>query len=90
MRITCPICGERGVAEFVYGGDATIERPPLDAPVEDWQRAIYARENPRGSHAEYWQHAHGCRAWLRVERDTASHAIASVALVGRRAGEGGQ
>ncbi len=41
---------------------------------------LHLRENPAGPHAELWQHEQGCRAWLRVERDTVSHAILSVAL----------
>ncbi len=88
MRIACPNCGERDVAEFAYGGDATVARPALDAPAPEWQAAIYDRDNPRGPHAEYWQHAQGCRAWLRVERDTATHRISAVSLVGRWAGQG--
>jgi methylglutamate dehydrogenase subunit B len=87
MRLICPICGERSVSEFVYEGDATVVRPALDAPAEDWQKAVYDRENPRGTHAEWWQHAQGCRAWLRVERDTATHEVSGVAIVGRWAGE---
>lgn len=87
MRITCPICGERGVAEYVYGGDATVARPALDAPVEAWKEAVLDRENPRGRHLEWWQHAQGCRAWMVVERDTVTHRIESVRLVGRWAGE---
>ena len=87
MRITCPICGERSVAEFTYGGDATVTRPALDASVEDWSAAVYDRENPRGAHVEYWQHGMGCRAWLKVERDTVTHRIGAVTLVGRHANE---
>ncbi len=87
MRIKCPVCGERSVAEFAYGGDATVARPPLDAPAEAWNTSVYDRENPRGPHAEFWQHVFGCRSWLKVERDTATHAIGSVTLVGRFAGK---
>lgn len=82
MRIPCPVCGPRGVEEFAYGGDAGIARPALDAPASEWQPAVYARANPRGGHREYWQHVAGCRAWLMVERDTLTHAIGAVRLVG--------
>ena len=27
MRIPCPYCGSRDVAEFTYLGDATLQRP---------------------------------------------------------------
>jgi sarcosine oxidase subunit delta len=86
VRITCPVCGERSVAEFAYEGDASVERPSLDALRDAWNAAVYDRANPRGPHAEYWQHAFGCRSWLRVERDTPTHEITAVALVGRHAG----
>jgi len=46
-----------------------------DAPLADWVDYIYLRDNPRGPHREYWHHVHGCRAYVTVERDTATHAI---------------
>jgi methylglutamate dehydrogenase subunit B len=81
MRITCPNCGERSVSEFAYEGDATVAHPPLDASAEAWCAAVYDRENPRGAHLEYWQHAFGCRSWLVVERDTATHKVGATRLV---------
>ena len=29
----------------------------------------------RGKHLELWQHLSGCRQWIKVERDTATHEI---------------
>jgi sarcosine oxidase subunit delta len=29
----------------------------------------------RGKHWELWQHLSGCRQWIKVERDTATHEI---------------
>ena len=78
IRIRCPYCGERDHAEFTYGGDASIEYPPLDAPLDDWHDAVFLRDNRRGMQAETWHHVHGCRQWLVVERDTLSHQIRSV------------
>lgn len=40
---------------------------------------VYFRENPRGPHSEYWHHVGGCRAWLKVRRDTVTHEIIDVA-----------
>ena len=82
MLIPCPVCGPRSLYEFTYGGDATVARPPLDAPEEAWFEAVYLRANPRGPHREFWHHVGGCRHLLVVERDTATHAIASVRLAG--------
>ena len=76
--INCPFCGPRDHSEFGYGGDASIEYPALDAPVDEWHDAIYLRENIRGMQSETWHHVNGCRMWLIVERDTMTHEIKSV------------
>ncbi len=78
MRIHCPCCGARPVDEFTYLGDATPQRPAADAGLSAWHDYVYQRDNPRGPHHEYWQHAGGCRAWLVVHRDTATHEILEV------------
>ncbi len=81
MLIECPVCGRRSLSEFTYGGDASLARPALSASAEAWFEAVYMRKNPRGPHREYWQHVAGCRHWLVVERNTATHAVSSVRLV---------
>ncbi|NND81794.1 MAG: sarcosine oxidase subunit delta [Gammaproteobacteria bacterium] len=78
IRIDCPFCGLRDHSEFSYGGDASINYPPLDAPAEQWHDAVFLRENIRGRQLETWQHTSGCRMWLNVERDTVSHEIFAV------------
>jgi sarcosine oxidase subunit delta len=83
MLIDCPNCGPRGVAEFAYGGDATLVRPADESGDFDaWCAYVYQRTNPRGAHLEYWQHVGGCRCWMRVERDVTTHAVGRVELVG--------
>jgi heterotetrameric sarcosine oxidase delta subunit len=76
LLIPCPHCGPRSHIEFTYAGDATVRRPPDDAPLAAWVDYVYVRDNPRGPHREFWQHTQGCRAYVTVERDTATHAIA--------------
>jgi sarcosine oxidase subunit delta len=51
---------------------------PLDATPEAAARILYQRDNPRGFSDELWRHTHGCRAWLRLTRHTASHEITAV------------
>ena len=80
LTIPCPFCGRCSETEFAYRGDATRPVPPLDAPQEVWAEHVFQRDNPRGRHLEYWHHLHGCRQWLVVERDTASHEIVSATL----------
>ena len=79
LRIDCPYCGLRDHGEFAYGGDANRRRPGLDdTDFERWHDYVFLRDNPRGPTREFWQHVHGCRQWLVVERDTLTHRIASV------------
>ncbi len=81
MRIPCPHCGERGVDEFSYGGDASRRRPGSTEMGPDWMDYVYLRDNPAGLHRELWYHGASCRAWLIVERDTRTHAIGKVTAV---------
>lgn len=81
MRIACPYCGPRDVAEFAYQGDANRTRPdPASTDQQAWNEYVYDRVNTRGPHREFWQHSGGCRAHLLVERDTSTHRILSVAF----------
>jgi heterotetrameric sarcosine oxidase delta subunit len=96
MRISCPFCGERGLDEFSYLGDANVTRPDPASP--DANDAFYAyayeRRNVAGLMQELWYHASGCHAWLVVSRDTRTHEIfevhasQEVALARRKASAG--
>ena len=90
MRIQCPFCGERDHHEFSYLGDASVDRPDATRPdaAEAFFTAVYLRDNPAGVHEELWYHSGGCRAWLRVRRNTLTHEIMDVALA-RTASDGG-
>ncbi len=84
MRLPCPYCGERDVAEFACRGAALPDRPDPDAPgasaaFADW---LYLRDNLPGEEDEHWYHAAGCRNWLLVRRDTRDHRILAAHLVG--------
>ena len=82
MRIACPHCGSRDIAEFVYRGDASVQRPAPTLPgdAEAMFAYVYTRANPMGRHDEHWYHAQGCRNWLVVTRDTRDHTIHAVRL----------
>ena len=82
MRIFCPYCGERGLQEYSYFGDATVQRPQDGGaePNEAWCDYVYLRDNPAGLHRELWYHAAGCHAWLVVTRDLRNHEISAVEL----------
>ena len=74
LRIKCPCWGERDYTEFTYGGDASRERPAPDrADRQTWYSYVFVFDNPKGPHQEFWQHVHGCRQWLVLERNTATN-----------------
>ena len=80
MRIACPYCGPREIGEFSYLGDAKPQRPDAaGATAEDaFFDFVYLRDNIAGEMNEHWYHGGGCRAWLKVARNTLTHEIASV------------
>ncbi|MBV9522384.1 MAG: sarcosine oxidase subunit delta [Alphaproteobacteria bacterium] len=89
LLITCPHCGPRAQIEFTYGGDATVRRPDPAAPLAAWTDYIYIRDNPRGPHLEFWQHHAGCRAWIKIARDTLTHEITGSAVATAALGKAG-
>ena len=48
---------------------------------------VYLRGNPRGPHQEWWLHHAGCGRWIRVARDTATHAVLGVEPAFRPSGD---
>ena len=86
LLIECPWCGPRGEDEFSFGGEAHIARPAVPAAESDaeWADYLFMRTNRRGLHFERWVHAHGCRRWFNVARDTVTHEIAAVYRMGEK------
>ena len=90
MLIKCPYCGERPSEEFTYHGDAKPKRPETDDPrsMDEWFDYVYLRDNIKGRMHESWHHSGGCRSWLVVDRDTATHEIFGVTTATAYAREG--
>jgi len=88
MRISCPWCGKRDQDEFQFGGEAHIERPANTVGMSDteWADYLFYRENPMGVHLERWVHSFGCRQWFNVARNTVTHEISEVYLMGEQPG----
>ncbi|WP_084801212.1 sarcosine oxidase subunit delta [Bradyrhizobium sp. Tv2a-2] len=78
LLIHCPYCGARAQDEFHYRGDANVERPAPHAGQKAFYDFVYARDNPRGWHVEWWHHYAGCRRWVKIERNTVTHEIRTV------------
>jgi sarcosine oxidase subunit delta len=84
MQIHCPLCGPRDRREFYYlGSDDWLARPAGDdlAVWDDW---LHNRANPAGETADLWYHEGGCAQWLRVSRNTVTHAVTAAELVVER------
>ncbi len=87
LLIPCPYCGPRNEAEFACGGEAHITRPKTPETVndEDWAAFLFLRRNTKGLYLERWVHAHGCRRWFNLARDTVSYRILAVYEMGAKA-----
>ena len=57
-----------------------MARPAAGAGAAMFHDYLNLRDNPAGPNPELWQHTGGCRAWLRVVRDTRDHTVLEVAL----------
>ena len=84
--IDCPWCGCRPQSEFAARGEAHIVRPadPATASDADWAAYLFLRGNPKGLLLERWLHAHGCRRWFNIARNTASDEILAVYRPGEK------
>jgi heterotetrameric sarcosine oxidase delta subunit len=84
MQITCPHCGPRAQAEFVY--ERTVDSVVLlNATAEAAMETLFTRANPRGPDDEIWRHTYGCRAWMIITRHRVTNEISAVRAVGPEA-----
>lgn len=90
LLIPCPYCGPRNDSEFTPGGEAHIARPALSVDDQQWGEYLYYRENIKGPQLERWFHAHGCRRWFNVARDTVTHEITAVYKMGEHRAVGAE
>jgi sarcosine oxidase, subunit delta len=84
LLITCPYCGQRPEVEFRCGGQAHIARPAQPADLNDtaWAEFLFIRDNPKGVHAERWNHQHGCQRWFNALRNTVTDAFIETYEIG--------
>jgi heterotetrameric sarcosine oxidase delta subunit len=83
LYIACPYCGHRDETEFTYGGPSHVTRPELSSSDREWTHYLYHRQNPKGPYRERWLHRFGCGQWFNVLRDTYTHEILEVYLMGQ-------
>jgi sarcosine oxidase, subunit delta len=79
LKIKCPWCGQREETEFTYGGEANVMRPQDPYALDDqkWAEYLYFKKNTMGDFEEQWNHAHGCRKWFNIKRNTLTNEILS-------------
>jgi sarcosine oxidase subunit delta len=71
MQIRCPWCGPRELEEFRF-------RSVLADEAAEPVGRLYDRADTGDTSVEYWQHEHGCRAWLIVTRDPSTARVLDV------------
>jgi heterotetrameric sarcosine oxidase delta subunit len=74
-RLACPFCGARELGEFLF-------HKTLPEPGASTYAAVYERANRPEQSLEYWQHVHGCRAWLSVRRNPSTGEVHEVRMLG--------
>ncbi len=50
----------------------------------EWAGYVFLRTNPKGVHAERWNHQAGCRRWFNMLRNTATDDILAVYKIGEQ------
>ena len=86
LLIPCPWCGPRDEHEFAYGGEAP-HRAARRSGDAAHRRGVGATTSScartrKGAHLRALVHAHGCRRWFNVARDTVTHEIYAVYKMG--------
>ncbi len=75
MKImTCPLNGPRGIAEFVWGGEAKKTPDPAAASDAEWTEYLFLENNTAGVVHEWWLHAPS-NFWFIARRNTLTDEI---------------
>jgi sarcosine oxidase subunit delta len=70
--INCPNCGKRSVYEYKFGGECK-QPPDQGAGMKAWCDYLHFNQNSSGFQDEWWYHSAGCRDWIKIRRNTATH-----------------
>jgi heterotetrameric sarcosine oxidase delta subunit len=82
MKIPCPLCGPRDRREFYYYGSPDYLSPvAADADLDALDNQLFLRDNIAGQVADLWYHEAGCTSWIKVTRNTITHAVLGAELV---------
>ena len=67
-QLICPFCGPRELHEFEF-------RKTQENVTSSQFAKVYLRVDSLELSREYWQHIHGCRAWLLIRRNPSTGAV---------------
>jgi sarcosine oxidase subunit delta len=82
MKIPCPLCGLRDRREFYYYGSPDYLNPVAqDDDLDALDNHLFLRDNIAGEVQDLWYHEGGCTAWLKVTRNTVTHAVTGAQLL---------
>ena len=74
FTITCPVCGERDVYEFHFGGRERGPPPSHDKlTIEEHLRYAQFRTTSTEAQLEWWFHSNGCGSWFKTWRNPATN-----------------
>jgi sarcosine oxidase subunit delta len=75
VDLHCPFCGIRDASEFSFRSLVPDRRE------RSAHALVYERVNDPNYSYEYWQHVHGCRAWLLITRNPSNGHVYNVRLL---------
>jgi sarcosine oxidase subunit delta len=79
--LACPFCGPRELREFVFHKTLPAATTATSATsATEFERTYLRVADPQTS-IEHWQHAAGCRAWLRVQRNPSTGEVLAVQML---------
>ena len=82
ILLHCPVCGERNVSEFRFGGEFKARPANPEDPDSDlaWIDYLYLKRNASGIQQEWWYHRAGCGRWFLAERHTKTQVVEATYL----------
>jgi heterotetrameric sarcosine oxidase delta subunit len=73
-QLECPFCGARELHEFEF------RKTRANVTSSEFAKVYLRIDNPDSS-VEYWQHVHGCRMWLLIQRNPSTGAVLEIAAL---------
>ena len=61
-----------------------LTKQPTELSDDEWAEYLFMRKNIKGVQFERWNHAHGCRKWFNMVRDTSNDQIKAVYKMGEK------